>query len=109
MEIINLDKFADSQKVSYRGKEYTITGMTVDQFINDENIAKLDDSKTTTKDKIKIMVDVLSKQSTFELDVLLAMPFSVLDALILVSQGENPNQLTKKSKTEKEKTDSKKK
>jgi len=91
MEIINLDKFAKVQKVQYQGKEYNISGMTVQQFLEDSDIGKLDDEKTSVKEKIAIMVNAIEKQSDFDRETLMKMPFSVLDALIMVSQGEDPN------------------
>lgn len=86
MKKVNLNKLKTNTPVDLDGVEYTVRGVTVEEFINDEfNIP--DDA--TVEERIKAMVKAINKLSGIPEDVLLKQEFAVLNAIMAISQGQD--------------------
>ncbi|MFP5214192.1 MAG: hypothetical protein ACLGPL_12530 [Acidobacteriota bacterium] len=89
MKIINLDQFKTTRQVSLDGAIYQVRGRTVGAFLNDDLQSRLSESRTE-KDRVRVVVDAVLEISDIPEEVLLAQPFHVLNAILLVSQGVDP-------------------
>jgi hypothetical protein len=89
MKVINLDKFATVQIVSLGGKEYTVQGKPVEDFITDTVAKKLEAAKTS-KDKCEVLISEVERISDIPRKVLVKQTFGVLNAILMVAQGVDP-------------------
>jgi hypothetical protein len=95
MKIVNLDKFAEKQKFILEGKEYEIRGMTVNEYISDNWMEKIDE-QATEKERVETIIKTICKLSDVPEEVLWRQPFEVLTILLQLSQGVNPDEEDKK-------------
>lgn len=90
MKTINLNKFSSKQRIILDDTEYTVTGFTVQNYIEDDlgldSLNKIEDPKK----QAQAMVDVISKISDIPKAVLLAQPVGIIHAIIQVAQGIDP-------------------
>lgn len=90
MKLINLDKFKTEQKVILDNQEYSIKGMSVREYM-DNNIDEQMAQATTEQDRIRLLIEKLKILTNIPEDVLFNQEFSVLIALIQVTQGLTPD------------------
>jgi hypothetical protein len=86
MGVINLEKFKVEQEVEIDGKVYKVRGMTVGDYINDNFTQRMEKAKSPIE-QCKIMVEALEAFSDIPKDILMALNFKALHALVLVTQG----------------------
>lgn len=84
MKVINLDKFRTHQTVLLDGKEYTVRGQTVSQFLDEAggNLDALD-----TVGRFKYYLARLGEITDIPMEILQKQEIGVLIALMRVSQG----------------------
>jgi hypothetical protein len=87
MKVINLDKFKRTQKVIINGQMYEVYGVTVDMFLNEASSVEA----ATPKENVETMVKLLGTITNIPMEVLKSLTFDVLNALIQVSQGVDPD------------------
>lgn len=95
MEIINLNQFKISSTVLLGESEYTINGISVEQFLNDKDIEALDhpERSVNPKEHIKTIIRVITKISNIPEEIIIKQNIDVLKAIIVVAQGKNPQDL----------------
>jgi uncharacterized protein with GYD domain len=91
MEIINLDKFKAIKKVSIGGQVYEVYGITVGDYIDGTLQDKLAAGEGDTKEQLKHMVSALTGLTNIPVDVLKALPFKAITALLTIAQGSDPD------------------
>lgn len=89
MKVINLDKFATFQKVSLGGVEYSVQGKPVEDFLTDTVAKKLEEAKSN-RDKVEVLVSEVERISDIPREVLVKQTFGVLNAILMVAQGVDP-------------------
>lgn len=89
MKVLNLDKFATFQKVSLGGKEYTVQGKPVEDFLTDTIAKRLEEAKTN-KEKVEVLISEVERISDIPRKVLVKQTFGVLNAILMVAQGVDP-------------------
>ena len=98
MKIINLDKFKAIQKVSLSGQEYEVYGMTVGQFIDGTLQEKLKAANDGDPKQIFCtMLEALEKMTNIPVEVLKDQNFKVLETLLSIAQGNDPEETQEKS------------
>ena len=89
MKFVNLDKFKTQTQVQLDGKKYTVKGMTVAMFIEEQDV-NLDEM--SEREKFAHYVQRLSKTTSIPEDVLKEQELPVLIALMQVAQGVDPEE-----------------
>lgn len=89
MKVINLDKFKTEQTVLLDGTEYTVRGITVEQWL-DEVGEEDNEKELDTKEQFERYISQLAKLSTIPTEVLRVQQFPVLTALMQIAQGLDP-------------------
>ena len=107
MKIINLDKFRRVQPVTLGGKEYEVYGLSVDDYLNQGVIQKVEQAKTP-QEQVSAMLEALKRFTNIPIEVLRRQEWPVLTALIHVIQGIDPEDAAdKQAKGGKGKTEKK--
>ena len=91
MNTFNLDKFASKRTVTWKDVEYTITGLTLEDEINDNISERITEAKTS-KDRLIALRDFITKSSTFPVDTVNKMTEEVLIALFKIARGMDPDE-----------------
>lgn len=102
MEVFNLDDFSAYRKVVIKGQEYKISGLTVGEML-DGKIQERFTGIETVDQEIQRTIDYLLDATDIPADVLRGLKRRELDALFLISIGQDPGA------TEKASADAKKK
>ena len=99
MKLINLNKFKKNQEVELDGCTYEVRTLTVDEFLT-QNLQQEIEEAGDTKGQVVKMIELLCRFTTIPEEILRQQPFPVLHALILLTQGVDPE-----SKAQDEATD----
>jgi hypothetical protein len=98
MEIINLNKFKEAQKVKLDGVKYEVRTLNVNEFIDNDIQTRLE-AHTEMKEQVKEMINIVGSYTTIPKDILIKQSFGVLNAIIMLIQGVDPE--TQEEETEK--------
>lgn len=90
MKVINLDKFREFQTVELEGAQYKVFGMTMEEFLEDAIQSRLDALAGDTKGLMREMISIVCEKSDVPREVLVKQPFRVLNAILQVTQGVDP-------------------
>lgn len=85
-KVINLDKFKVKQTIELDGKQYSVRGLTVAEYLDESFQKELDDA-STQRDVILVLLKRLSQLTDIPEDILKSQDINVLQMLVAVSQG----------------------
>lgn len=86
MKLVNLDKFATKLKIQINGQEYEISGMTVEQVINQPDL----DNFNTEQERIENYAKYISNSSNIPYEEILKLEANQIGALMDLTRGVSP-------------------
>lgn len=102
MKTFNLDKFANERSVIWKGKTYTIRGITLEDEINKNISERIMSAGDDTKSRLLALKDFVLCSTSFKEEDINKMNLETLFALFKIAQGIDPEEEDKEGNADKE-------